>query len=47
MYYEDLEEYEKTQLRQFFLTEMRRACPEWIKFHSFNEVKVDFGLIVQ
>ncbi|KAJ4359051.1 hypothetical protein N0V95_002513 [Ascochyta clinopodiicola] len=37
MYYEHLEEHEKTQLRVFFLEEMHRTCPEWVGVYRHNK----------
>jgi hypothetical protein len=41
-YYNDLEEYEVTQLREVFLKEMRRVCPEWMEVFDVSTVKADF-----
>jgi aminoglycoside phosphotransferase (APT) family kinase protein len=41
-YYEGVEEYEKTQLRELFLEEMRRVCPEWIEVFEASTLKADF-----
>ena len=42
------EEY-KTQvkLRQFFLEEMQRICPEWVEVHKAGQLKVGFAQCVQ
>jgi hypothetical protein len=40
MYYEHLEEYENQRLWSFFLEEMGRVRPEWIKVHQSSKVKV-------
>ncbi|KAI4616007.1 hypothetical protein J4E83_006676 [Alternaria metachromatica] len=42
------EEY-KTQikLRQFFLEEMQRICPEWVEVHKASQLKVGFEQCVQ
>ncbi|KAI4625309.1 uncharacterized protein J4E87_005156 [Alternaria ethzedia] len=42
------EEY-KTQvkLRQFFLEEMQRICPEWVEVHKAGQLKVGFEQCVQ
>ncbi|KAF2639846.1 hypothetical protein P280DRAFT_470452, partial [Massarina eburnea CBS 473.64] len=43
-YWYDLEEWEKTQLRGFFLDEMEKECPEWVEVHreSASGLKADF-----
>ncbi|UPX11080.1 uncharacterized protein EKO05_0001704 [Ascochyta rabiei] len=46
MYYKHLDEYEKTQLRVFFLEEMQRTCPKWIGVYRQNKLKAAFGEIV-
>jgi aminoglycoside phosphotransferase (APT) family kinase protein len=46
MYYERLEEYEKTQMREFFLSEMRRQCPEWVQVYETSKLKRDFEDVV-
>ncbi|KAF1840891.1 kinase-like protein [Cucurbitaria berberidis CBS 394.84] len=45
-YYEDLELYEKTQLREFFFEEMERICPEWMRVHEASSIKADFEFAV-
>jgi hypothetical protein len=40
LYYEHLEEYENQILWGFFLEEMGRVCPEWVKVHQSSKVKV-------
>ncbi|KNG48669.1 kinase-like protein [Stemphylium lycopersici] len=40
MYYRRLDEYEKTQLWRFFLEEMQRVCPEWVRVYKSEELKV-------
>jgi hypothetical protein len=47
MYYERLEEYEKTQLLRFFLKEMQRVCPEWVEVHKASELQVGFEEVVK
>lgn len=44
--YDDLAEYEKTQLRKFFVEEMQRLCPEWVEVHGASDVKADFVFAV-
>jgi hypothetical protein len=39
-YQEHLQEYENQCLWNFFLEEMGRVCPEWVKVHQSNKVKV-------
>lgn len=39
-YYKLLDEYEKTQLWRFFLEEMQRVCPEWVRVYKSEELKV-------
>jgi hypothetical protein len=46
VYYEQLEEYEKTQLRQCFLKEMERVCPEWVRVHNERKHKAYFEEVV-
>ncbi|KAF3004365.1 hypothetical protein E8E13_009823 [Curvularia kusanoi] len=46
MYFEHLEEYEKTQLRAFFLEEMQRECPEWVDIYRTSKMKVAFAEVV-
>jgi hypothetical protein len=46
VYYEQLEEYEKTQLRQCFLEEMERVCPEWVRVHNERKHKAYFEEVV-
>jgi hypothetical protein len=45
-YYDDIEEYEKTQLREFFLEEMARVCPEWVECYEESGLKADFEFAV-
>jgi len=45
-YFDDLEEYEKTQLREFFLEEMERLCPEWVEVFNASDLKADFECAV-
>lgn len=45
-YYDDLEEYEKTQLRKFFFEEMERICPEWVEVFDESGLKADFEFAV-
>jgi hypothetical protein len=45
-YYENIEEYEKTQLREFFLQEMCRVCPEWVEVFETSAAKADFEFAV-
>jgi aminoglycoside phosphotransferase (APT) family kinase protein len=45
-YYDDIEDYEKTELREFFLQEMQRVCPEWIDVFEESELKADFEFAV-
>ncbi|KAH4039498.1 hypothetical protein HBI09_032810 [Parastagonospora nodorum] len=45
-YYDDLEDYEKTQLREFFLEEMQRVCPEWMEVFNESGLKADFECAV-
>lgn len=45
-YWRRIEEYEKTQLRIFFLEEMQRNCPEWIQVHRTGTMKADFEYAV-
>lgn len=42
LYYEHLGEYEKTQLRMFFLEEMQRICLEWIEVYQRSKPKAAF-----
>ncbi|KAF2275351.1 kinase-like protein [Westerdykella ornata] len=42
LYWEHLEHYEKTMLRQYFLDEMRRLEPKWIEKFNATQVKRDF-----
>ncbi|KAF2866810.1 phosphotransferase enzyme family-domain-containing protein [Massariosphaeria phaeospora] len=42
LYWLNREEYEKTQLRQFFLEEMGRQLPEWVKIYDESKFKADF-----
>ncbi|KAI4945917.1 hypothetical protein J4E91_007358 [Alternaria rosae] len=37
----------KVKLRQVFLEEMQRVCPEWVKVHQSNQLKVGFEQVVQ
>lgn len=46
LFYEHLEEYEKTQLRAFFLQEMARLCPAWVEVYEGSKMKAAFGEIV-
>jgi hypothetical protein len=45
-YFEGLENYEKTRLRDLFLEEMERACPEWLEIFESSGVKADFEFAV-
>lgn len=45
-YFDDLEEYEKRQLREFFLEEMQRVCPEWMEVFNESDLKADFECAV-
>ena len=45
-YFEDCLEYEKTQLRRFFLEEMARVCPEWVAVHKSYKLQAAFGEVV-
>jgi aminoglycoside phosphotransferase (APT) family kinase protein len=45
-YYDDLEEYEKAQLRKFFFEEMERVCPEWVEIFDDSGLKADFEFAV-
>jgi hypothetical protein len=47
MYYERLEEYEKKQMRELFLSEMRRRCPEWVRVFETNKLKRDCEDVVE
>lgn len=46
LYFERLEEYEKTKLRQFFIEEMQRVCPEWVQELPKNRLKAAFVGVV-
>ncbi|KAF2240508.1 kinase-like protein [Trematosphaeria pertusa] len=46
-YWDHMEEYEKTCLRQFFFEEMQRVLPEWVNALRESEVKADFELAMQ
>jgi hypothetical protein len=39
MYLRHLDEYEKTQLQTFFLEEMQRVCPEWVKWYKLGKLR--------
>ncbi|KAH7385715.1 phosphotransferase enzyme family-domain-containing protein [Pyrenochaeta sp. MPI-SDFR-AT-0127] len=46
VYYEQLEEYQKTQLRRFFLEEMNRISPAWVQAYIGRKRKADFEQVV-
>ncbi|PMD15284.1 hypothetical protein NA56DRAFT_733834, partial [Hyaloscypha hepaticicola] len=46
LYWEDLENYELTQLRRIFLDEMRWREPRWVEIFESNQRQRDFGLAV-
>lgn len=45
-YWRRVEEHEKTQLREFYVEEMQRVCPEWIQVHEAGAMKADFDFAV-
>jgi aminoglycoside phosphotransferase (APT) family kinase protein len=45
-YREGVEDYEKARLRAFFVDEMRRVCPEWVRVYEESGVKADFEFAV-
>lgn len=45
-YWRHVEEHEKTQLREFYLKEMQRVCPEWVQIHEAGVVGADFDFAV-
>ncbi|KAJ4338456.1 hypothetical protein N0V87_003999 [Didymella glomerata] len=45
-YWRRVEEHEKTQLREFYLEEMQRVCPEWVQVHEAGAMKADFDYVV-
>ncbi|KAH7385713.1 kinase-like protein, partial [Pyrenochaeta sp. MPI-SDFR-AT-0127] len=45
-YYDDIEIHEKTCLREYFLEEMKRVCPEWVSVHDTSDIKADFEFAV-
>lgn len=47
VYWEHLEQYELTQLRLFFIEEMRRLQPGWVKVFESSQRQRDFVLAVQ
>ncbi|KAI9829811.1 MAG: hypothetical protein M1826_005388 [Phylliscum demangeonii] len=46
LYWEELLEFEATQLRTTFLDEMRRLCPEWVQAMERTELQRDFDKAV-
>jgi thiamine kinase-like enzyme len=46
LYWEHVLEYEMTQLRKLFLTEMQKTQPEWIAIMRDNSLKADFEMAV-
>ncbi|KIW14100.1 hypothetical protein PV08_06881 [Exophiala spinifera] len=47
LYWEHLMEYERTKLRRYFLDEMRRLEPKWIKVFDSSTAKRDFYLAAE
>ncbi|KAF3006915.1 hypothetical protein E8E13_011212 [Curvularia kusanoi] len=47
LYWEHALEYEMTQLRKLFLTEMQKMQPEWVATIRDNGLKADFEMAVQ
>ena len=47
LYWEHLLEYEMTQLRKLFLTEMQKSQPEWVATMRDSGLKADFELAVR
>jgi hypothetical protein len=45
-YYEWIEDYEKTQLRELFLREMRRMCPEWVDIYEKSKILANFDAAI-
>jgi hypothetical protein len=45
-YHEGVEDYEKSCLREFFVQEMKRVCPEWMDVFKVSKVKADFEFAV-
>ncbi|KAF3049851.1 hypothetical protein E8E11_008748 [Didymella keratinophila] len=45
-YWRRIEEHEKTRLREFYLEEMQRVCPEWVQIHEAGVMKADFDYAV-
>jgi hypothetical protein len=45
-YYEQLQEYEKTRLREFFFEEMVRVCSEWVQVYEASKRQRDFEEVV-
>ncbi|KAF1939528.1 hypothetical protein EJ02DRAFT_456829 [Clathrospora elynae] len=41
-----MEEYEKTQLRNFFFEEMQRVCPEWVQVHRNSKLQTACSEVV-
>jgi hypothetical protein len=46
LYWEHVLEYEMTQLRKLFLTEMQKTQPEWVAIMRDNGLKADFEMAV-
>ena len=47
LYWEHVLEYEMTQLRKLFLTEMQKKQPEWVAIMRDNGLKADFEMAVR
>ncbi|KAL8406311.1 hypothetical protein RB596_004960 [Gaeumannomyces avenae] len=46
IFWEHLDDYERTQLRRVFLGEMERLEPEWVEIFESSQRQRDFGLAV-
>ncbi|KAJ4367424.1 hypothetical protein N0V83_007006 [Neocucurbitaria cava] len=46
VYYDHMDHFEKTALREFFIAEMKRVCPEWVQVHVDSDMKADFEFAI-
>jgi hypothetical protein len=47
LYHENVAQYEKTRLREFFLEEKRRVEPRWVEVYESEQVRRDMLVAIE